>query len=211
MENVKVVNLITLNAYTAVLSNVDNAVVARQMYEHATTAVPNESDAGWISKGFVQYDDLIVPVTKEITQLENEIKSVVRNISNKECVIDDIWGVVLKKDQSVIAHDHRSNFHPHPQEYFSFAYYPDAPEGSAELIFHVSYCDAMNHVISVPPQAGLLVVFNSYVSHMTARHKLEEPRLVISGNTSPVSPNLEPNADWSIYQNRPVLDDGDLQ
>jgi hypothetical protein len=206
MADIRQVSLINLNAYTVKLDGVDNETIASQMYEHAGLIEPESPEYGWVSRGFVQYEDLVVPVTKAITHLENSIKSVITQISNKECVIDDIWGVILTKDQSVISHNHSSNLHPHPEEYFSFAYYPDAPEGSAELIFSVGYCNKMSHIMPVQPETGLLVIFNSYIDHMTARHKLDTPRLVISGNTSPVNPNLEPNADWSVYHARPSLD-----
>jgi len=206
MNSINQVGLINLNAYTTVFDDVDNAAIASEMYEHAGLIEQETPDYGWISRGFVQHEDLVVPVTKNISKLEEKIKETISIISNKPCVIDDIWGVALTKDQSVIAHNHKSNLHPHPHEYFSFAYYPDAPEGSAELIFHVGYCDTMSHAVPVYPTTGLLVVFNSYVNHMTARHKLDTRRLVISGNTSPVEPNLEPNADWSVYHERPVID-----
>lgn len=206
MVKVEEVNLINLNAYTVKLDGVDNVTIASQMYEHAGFIEPESPEYGWQSRGFVQYEDLVVPITKKITELENKIKESIFQISQKECVIDDIWGVILTKDQSVIAHNHSSNLHPHPQEYFSFAYYPDAPEGSAELIFSVGYCDKMSHVVPVYPETGLLVIFNSYINHMTARHKLDTRRLVISGNTSPVNPSVQPNADWSVYHTRPNLE-----
>ncbi len=196
------VPLIRLSAFTCILDDIDNDVIARQMYSQAIPIERETPDYGWISRGFVQFDDLVVPVSDEISALEEKIKTVIHRISGKECVIDDIWGVVLEKHQSVLAHSHRSNLHSHPEEHYSFAYYPDCPVGSAELIFMVGYCDTMQHAVPIKPQPGLLVVFNSFISHMTARHALEATRLVISGNTSPVSPNAEPNADWTVYHDR---------
>lgn len=202
-EQINEIPLIRLSAFSSVLDNVDNEAIARQMYSQAVPIEQESPDYGWISRGFVQFEDLIVPISPEITALEESIKMVIAMISGKECIIDDIWGVVLEKNQSVLAHSHKSNLHHHPQEHYSFAYYPDAPDGSAELMFMVGYCDTMQHVVPIKPRPGLLVVFNSFIYHMTARHALEQKRLVISGNTSPIRPNENPNADWTVYHERP--------
>jgi hypothetical protein len=64
--------------------------------------------------------------------------------------------------------------------------------------------------VPVIPEKGKLVVFNSYITHMTARHSIDEPRLVVSMNLAPVVPNIDPNADWSVYWNRPIIDNPKL-
>jgi hypothetical protein len=59
---------------------------------------------------------------------------------------------------------------------------------------------------AVHPEVGMLVVFNSYITHMTARHKVDEPRRVLSMNLGPKNPSNLPNADWSVYWDRPTID-----
>jgi hypothetical protein len=45
----------------------------------------------------------------------------------------------------------------------------------------------------------MLIVFNSFINHMTNRHYNEEQRVVVSANLSPVNENLSENPDWSAY------------
>lgn len=205
MNNINEIPLVRLSAHSVLLEDVDNVSVAKQMYMNAIPIEQECPEYGHVSRGFLQYEDLVVPVSKEIKHLEQQILQTIQQISGKKHEIDDIWGVVLTKGQSVIAHSHKSNLHANPAEHFSFAYYPDVPDGAAELIFMVGYADTMQTTVAIKPQVGLLVIFNSYVTHMTARHKSNETRLVISGNTSPLDPDTKPNADWSVYHDRPII------
>jgi hypothetical protein len=41
---------------------------------------------------------------------------------------------------------------------------------------------------------------------MTTRHRIDEPRISVSMNLAPIEPNKTPNADWSIYWDRPVIE-----
>lgn len=40
---------------------------------------------------------------------------------------------------------------------------------------------------------------------MISRNKSTEPRLVVSMNLGPTEPRVDPNADWSVYRNRPIV------
>lgn len=205
MNNIERVNLIQQDIYTVQLENLDHDQIASDINLYSKTISQESPEYGWISRGFVQYEDLIVPITPEIAKLQDEVLKTMKKITGKDYSIEDIWAVELVKNQSVISHSHHSNLHAHPEEYYSIAYYPSAPVGSAELIFTSNWCNIMESTRSVNPKKGLLVIFNSYLKHMTARHKIDEKRLVISMNLGPITPNKEPNADWSVYWNRPTI------
>ena len=187
------------------LDDINHKQIAADVNNYGIGMNKNSPEYGWISRGFVQYEDIIIPVTPEIQKLENEILLIINQMTNKEYLVKDIWAINLIENQSVIAHSHHSNLHAHPSEYYSVAYYPEAPEGSAELIFLVEWCGVMQRMHAVTPLVGMLVIFNSYMTHMTARQKVSQPRLVVSMNLEPVSPNIEPNADWSVYWDRPII------
>ena len=108
--------------------------------------------------------------------------------------------------QSVIAHSHYKNNHTYPGDHFSIAYYPYAPVDSADLIFSANWCGYMHNTVSIKPKDGLLIIFNSFITHMTARQMIDEPRIVVSMNLSPTEPRSSPNADWSIYSDRPIVE-----
>lgn len=205
MNNMKRVSLIDLPIWVGALDDLDHSKIASDILEHARTIEQDCPQYGSISRGFVQFEDLVMPVTKEILKLESKVKDALKNLFHKEYKIDDTWAVNLIENQSVISHTHYSNLHLDPSEYYSVTYYPQAPEGSAELIFDYNYCGIMNGVYSVKPEVGTLVIFNSYIKHMTSRNKSKEPRLVVSMNLGPVDPRVSPNADWSVYWDRPLI------
>lgn len=205
-EEIKYINLIKQDIYTAKINSVNHKQVAFDIENYGKNIKKETPGYGHISRGFVQYEDIVMPVTPEILKLEKEIINILNKLNKKEYYIKDTWAVKLTKDQSVIAHSHHSNSHIHPEEYFSVAYYPSAPEGSAELIFSVEWCNIMKNTVAVKPENGLLVIFNSYITHMTARHSINDPRFVVSMNLSPKIPNCTPNADWSVYWDRPNIE-----
>jgi hypothetical protein len=204
------VSIVSQIIHVARLDDIDHDQVASDIELYAVGIEQESPEYGWISRGFVQHEDLVMPVTPEITKLESAILETVKQMTNRDYKIDDMWAVKLVKNQSVIAHSHHSNSHVHPEEYYSVAYYPQAPQGSAELIFSANWCGVMQTNVPVTPEKGKLVVFNSYLTHMTARHSIDEPRLVVSMNLAPVVPNIDPNADWSVYWNRPIIDNPKL-
>jgi len=198
--------IIRQSIYKTYLDEINHDQVASDLRLYSVPIKQECPEHGWVSRGFVQYEDLVVPVTPEIVRLEKVILSVLEKMTGNEYEIHDMWSVDLIKNQSVIAHSHHSNLHSHPEEYYSIAYYPEVPDGSAELIFSTQWCGIMQGNFAVKPEVGMLVIFNSYITHMTARHKVDAPRRVLSMNLGPKNPSNLPNADWSVYWNRPVID-----
>ena len=205
IRDINDVTLIKQSVFTTYLHEINHAQIASDICLYSVGIKQECPDYGWISHGFVQYEDLVVPVTPEVKKLEASILDSVFSLTGRNYKISDMWAVELVRNQSVIAHSHHSNMHAHPSEYYSVAYYPQVPEGSAELIFSTEWCGIMQGNVSVKPEVGLLVIFNSYITHMTARHKIDEPRIVVSMNLAPVEPTLTPNADWSVYWDRPII------
>ena len=202
---INTIPLIQQNVFTANAEGINHSKIATDVNLYGETIKQECDEYGWISRGFVQYEDIVVPVTTEITKLENIILDVLNELTGKKYKINEMWAVNLLQNQSVIAHSHHSNFHIRPQEYYSVCYYPEADEDSAELIFTSNWCEHMSSTTSIKPKTGMLVVFNSYLTHMTARQKSNSPRLVLSMNLSPLEPNVTPNADWSVYWDRPII------
>jgi hypothetical protein len=199
------INLIELPIWVGKMNDLDHKQIADDIMNYGQTIEQTCEEYGIISRGFVQFEDIIMPITKEITKLETKVKNTLQSLLSKEYEIQDIWAVNLVNNQSVISHTHYSNLHLDPSEYYSVTYYPQVPKGSAELIFDYDYCGIMSGLHSVRPEVGTFVIFNSYIKHMTSRNRSTEPRLVVSMNLGPTQPRVDPNADWSIYWNRPTI------
>jgi len=201
----KRIQLIDLGIWVDKIETVDAPQIAADITNYAQTIEQPCPDDSVISRGFVQFEDLVMPITPEVQKLENEVHQRLKHLTGRDYILNDTWAVNLEYNQSVIAHSHHSNLHSYPEEFYSVTYYPQVPEGSAELIFNIDYCATMSGTVSVKPEVGTIVIFNSFLQHMTSRHKSQESRLVVSMNWGPQNPTLDPNADWSVYWDRPTI------
>lgn len=192
-------SLINLNIYSTLLSNIDNNFLSKNILENLNTPdVPGFLE----SHNHTYHEDTILNESEELNKLILEIEFFASGLFNRPYVLESIWGLVLNEGQSVMMHTHKSNRHLHPQEYYSIAYYPQVPEGSADLIFSLNYCNIIEEIKKIKPEEGLLVMFNSYIPHMTSDHKSDIPRVVISANIAPKNPNQLIVPDWSPYKTR---------
>lgn len=205
MHELKKIQLIDLGIFVGKIDEVNPEQISSDIKNYSKNIAQERDDSQAISRGFVQYEDLLVPLTPEVLKLENAIKNMLFNLTQRQYDLRETWAVDLEFNQSVISHSHYSNLHIHPEEYFSVTYYPQVPKGSADLIFSADYCNLMSSTVSVTPEVGTVIIFNSYIQHMTSRNKSKESRLVVSQNWCPTEPNTTENADWSVYLDRPTV------
>lgn len=193
-------DVVRLQVHTSKLDNLDNDALLQEI-----NSTSNIIPAGLIN-GFgtitthTWFEDGLYPWgMPESTKLLSSMTDVVNVISGREMSVDEAWTITLEKGQSVTSHSHRSNWHMYPNEYFSAVYYVDAPEGSAPLIFEAGYCDIAQNTYSITPETGMLVIFNSFMKHMTGRHLSDSSRVVVSSNLSPLNPSNTRQPDLSPY------------
>lgn len=197
--NINIESLINLNIFTTKLLDIDNNFLSKNILDNLNT--PNVP--GFLeSHNHTYHEDTILNESEELNKLITEIEIFAGDVTSRKYILESIWGLVLNKGQSVMMHTHKSNRHMRPEEYYSIAYYPQVPEGSADLIFSLNYCNIIEEVKRIKPEEGLLVMFNSYIPHMTSDHKSQIPRIVISANVAPENPNTEIVPDWSPYKLR---------
>ena len=197
MNNVETIPLIAINVLKTSIDGIDNAKLVDEI----------KNTRGEIDKSYLEdqhhtyYEDKRYPFgMPESEKLIIKLTDTVSSVLGKEMELSEIWTLTLDEGQSVAAHSHKSNMYIHQEEYFSIAYYPNAPENSADLIFMATACNTIETSITIPPRTGDLVIFNSYLMHMTNRHRnKEKQRIVISANFAPKSPNVKPSQDWSAY------------
>jgi uncharacterized protein (TIGR02466 family) len=94
--------------------------------------------------------------------------------------------------------------HIHPNAYYSGVYYVKAPKNSGKIIFtdpknsirsfeltpseRGKHSDAMVRQIEVEPEAGMLLLFPSWLVHEVQQHFIDDERISISFN---IIPNFE--------------------
>lgn len=205
-NSIERIPLIELGIWVGKMDNVCHEQIASDITNYAIPIIPEGPEHAAISRGFVQFEDLIMPITPEVTKLEDECKKFLLELTGREYKVDDLWAVNLHYNQSVIAHSHYANSHIYPNEYWSVTYYPQVPEGSAELIFDYNHCNMISGSKTVKPEVGTFVLFPSYLEHKTSRNRSAEPRIVVGINFGPVEPCQLPNTDRRIYAERPVIE-----
>ena len=135
----------------------------------------------------------------ESRRLSYEISRRVEAVAGKKMVCRQFWMLSMSSGGSVPQHNHKNNYQLHPEEYYSVAYYPAAPDGGANIHFYASYCNTMQKRIVVESTVGKLVIFNSYLDHYTDRHWSDDPRICISANYKPAEPDKSVVSDWSSF------------
>lgn len=204
MENIFTHQLIAVNIYTTMLDNVDNQQIIDDIDQHGhppkLDTIPQH---GIDSHSY--HEDTVIPQTQAIHQLEQQIIHAVNEVTKTSNKIDAIWALHLNQHQSVMAHTHKSNQHINHDEYWSIAYYPEAPEHPADLIFHTTHNNTIDNTHRITPKPGLLIIFPSYILHYTDRQQQPQRRTVISANLHPTKPTTTNNADWTPYKKRPII------
>ena len=193
-------DIVRLQVFTTNIEDIDNEKLLNEINNTENT-FPEYLISGFgKTTTHTWFEDGIYPYEKpEALNLTKKIEDICKLVSGSEMRLDEAWTITLNQGQSVTSHSHRSNWHMYPKEYFSAAYYVNAPEGSAPLIFEVGYCDIAQNIHTITPKTGMLVIFNSFMTHMTGRHLSDIPRVVVSSNLSPVNPSQTPQPDLSPY------------
>lgn len=151
------------------------------------------------------YEDSNFPNTPACNILKQKMLTEVEKTLDKEMVCERIWCILLQKGQTVNYHTHDSNTHLYPLEYWSVSFYTKVPEGSSDFIFYLTFCNKIMHPVYIPAQVGKMMMFNSYLPHMTNRHNSEETRIVVSANFIPKYPSTKPTPDWKDYTDSSII------
>lgn len=195
------IDLLRVQVYSTTLPSIDNDRLMREILS-TQNYIP-----GALQDGFgdvtnqTYFEDTTFPWGQpESTLLLSAVEDAVSEICGNDMDTSEAWVIRLLRGQSVMAHSHRVNNHLFPQEYFSVAYYANAPTGSANLIFEIGHSNLVEQITSISPEAGMLVIFNSYLKHMTTRHNSDEARFVISANLHRRHPSSAIVPDLSAYR-----------
>lgn len=204
MNNIQFIPLIQIGCIKTKITNINNKKLYKEIRENS-----KKIDKYYMANRYHSYyEDQKFPYgSPECDKLIDVLTSEVSRILGKEMVMNEIWTLTLKNNESVAYHSHKSNKQLFPEEYYSIAYYVNAPHGSAEIQFQVTACNTIESSISVPPEEGDLLIFNSFIPHMTNRHNnVYEDRIVVSANFSPLNPTVTSTQDWTVYQNNDKIE-----
>jgi hypothetical protein len=146
------------------------------------------------------YGFRVYPDSDECQKLQDAIEVLANEVLPLPVTLTDIWAVATNKGESVGYHSHHSNTHMQPQEYWSGVIYTSSDDSSAELILHSFGYNRIESMTRIKPEIGKIVFFNSYVPHFTTMHQSDIPRVAVSFNLKPITPNVTEIPDMSVYR-----------
>ena len=194
-------DILRIQVHTTILESIDNKKLIKEIEETKNSIPFGFIDSFGADTNHTYFEDSTFPWSKpESSKLLAEIENGVSAICGSEMNVSEAWTLSLDFGQSVMAHSHRMNNHMNPSEFYSVAYYANAPENSAKLIFEIGHSNISESIYIIEPGNSMLVIFNSYMKHMTTRHLSEEKRIVVSANLIPRSPSTLVIPDLSGYK-----------
>ena len=170
------------------LSGIDNKQLSEDVMKNKHLRIDVNPDQ-------TGYEDTLLPDTVESRKLLSMIDYEVKKINPylKMLAPSETWGHILEPGQSTMYHDHDMPFWEKDRgliDGISFTYYTKYPENSGDLVFCV---ETLKRRIMLPVRTtvGSLVMFPTYVPHLTLRNKSNETRISISGNYFPDPERME--------------------
>ena len=170
--------LIGMSRY-CLLDEVDNKQIIADVLEERDIKMNFSSQDSSI-------EDSFLPKTPAVKQLLAKIDIIIKSINKHLVMGDEAWTHLVEPEQSTMFHTHQD---PGPPG-LSFVYWVNFPEKSGNFV-GILQVDKYRHFQEVVPKAGDLVVFPTYLPHMTARNQSKETRISISGNYYPPLDKLE--------------------
>jgi uncharacterized protein (TIGR02466 family) len=187
---------------TIQISNIANSAALNQKlcnsaYEMLKTQ-PNTKPASWACNLYTTilsghsltdiepFSELKKIIFDEVTKYARELRF---DIVNHPPRLNECWLNIYGKG-------HSQDVHCHPNHVFSGIYYPKAPKGCGQLIFHSHLGEMMleppvteNTGLNIPqfmvqPESGLMVIFRSWLRHSVLPTEIEDDRISIAFNIS---------------------------
>ena len=146
---------------------------------------------GWHSKDFNMKDlgpiNFISAIKKNLNTLISDMDW---DLNIQSVKISSMWAIINEKDAW-------NQKHQHSNSDISAAYYITAPEGCGDIVFYdprparvykqpiAKSPNRLNGTVnSIKPEAGMLVLFPSYLDHSVNPNISDKKRIVISFNLS---------------------------
>ena len=170
--------LIGMSRY-CLLDEVDNQQIIADVLEERDIKINFGSEDSSI-------EDSFLPKTPAVKQLLGKIDIIVKSINKHLVMGDEAWTHLVEPNQSTMFHTHQD---PGPPG-LSFVYWANFPKKSGNFV-GILQVDKYRHFQEVVPIAGDLVVFPTYLPHMTARNCSNQTRISISGNYYPPLDKLD--------------------
>ena len=169
----EMIQLIGLDCVKAKLNGIDNEKIKSIVYDNANNKFsdnPNNTgiEDSRLPDGNEYVENMKTIITRSTsTYLQHSVKLL------------NIWAHIVPPNGSTNYHHHRGEYAI--DKVCSVVYYVDVPENSGDLIFMMNVCN-VEFVKEVKSEEDHLVIFPSFIPHMTGKNKSDRDRISISAN-----------------------------
>tara|TARA_B100001287_G_scaffold80194_1_gene66801 strand:+ start:500 stop:1681 length:1182 start_codon:yes stop_codon:yes gene_type:complete len=161
-------NIVNINVYETNLTNVDDELLLKDITNEQQNRIDSNPED-------THYEDIVFPNTDSCMHFMNEVEAAVKQYTNEDLELTGIWTHKTEPNGSTA-------FHSHTKSKWSFVYYPDHEEGQGNLHFTIFVNDMPRFEKEIQPKAGMLLIFDSKISHYTGKNVTNNDRYSISGN-----------------------------
>lgn len=161
-------NVASIDVYETNLPNVDNEKLMEELVNQEQERIdPNPEDT--------HYEDHKFPSSGTCMHFMGEVERAVTAFTKQNVNLTGIWTHKTEPNGSTA-------FHSHTSSKWSFVYYPEHSTGQGNLHFTVFVNDMPRFEKVIEPKPGMLLVFDSRISHYTGKNVTTTDRYSISGN-----------------------------
>ena len=163
----------------SLLHEVDNNQIKEDVLKERSTKVNFNSKEASV-------EDYFLPRTPAVNCLLEKVDAVVKSVNTHLIMGDEAWTHLVDPGQSTMFHTHQD---PGPPG-LSFVYWVNFPKNSGDFV-GIIQVDRYRHFHKVRPNVGDLILFPTYLPHMTSRNCSAKTRISVSGNYYPPLDKLD--------------------
>tara|TARA_B100001996_G_C18524773_1_gene540669 strand:- start:117 stop:773 length:657 start_codon:yes stop_codon:yes gene_type:complete len=167
------VNLLTLDSVVLTMQGIDNEKIKNAIYKD----IDKKIDWFKTQSGdyFTEFEDSELPINSDTEPLKEVLTKTVSTYVRQPVEFYQWWGHVIPPNASTNYHHHRG------EAEVSCVYYVEVPENSGDIIF-ILEASVKEYREVIKSKTNDLIVFPSFIPHMTGKNKSNKDRISVSAN-----------------------------
>ena len=192
------IDIVRISAHIDHIENVDFVKICENSFN--LSRIFEDAPLGSYEKSAIGYPFYTSPDTDCYRNLKEQIEKKANEVLPIKVKVYETWVAIIEPGQSVFYHTHYKNSHVVPENHWSGVVFASAGEGCSNLVLHGYALNRVESFVSISPEVGKVVFFNSFIPHFTNVNDSRFRRVTISFNLWPIEcdsnefPNNHKNA-----------------
>ena len=183
------IDIVRVSAHIDHIEDVDFSEICENSYN--LSRIVEEAPLGSYEKSVTGYPFYLTPESDCYNNLRKQIEKKANEVLPIKVKVYETWIAIIESGQSVAYHTHYKNSHIIPENHWSGVVFASAEDGCSDLVLHGYALNRVESFVSISPEVGKIVFFNSFVPHFTTVNSSGARRVTISFNLWPVDYNLD--------------------